>query len=49
MNLKFIWTALEESSEFLFDNYAWAPADKAAEELSLPAGYYAWVMAIWMF
>ena len=49
MNLKSIWSALEDSSEFLFDNYAWAPADKAAEELSLPAGYYAWVMAIWMF
>ena len=49
MNLKFIWTALEESSEFLFDNYAWAPADKAAEELSLPSGYYTWVTAIWLF
>lgn len=49
MNLKSIWTALEESSEFLFDNYAWAPADKAAEKLSLPPGYYAWVTAIWLF
>ncbi len=49
MNLKFIWSTLEESSEFLFDNYAWAPADKAAEELSLPAGYYAWVMPLWIF
>jgi hypothetical protein len=49
MNLKSIWYMLEESSEFLFDNYAWAPADKAAEELSLPAGYYAWVAPIWLF
>lgn len=49
MNLKFTWSALEESSEFLFDNYAWAPADKVAEELSLPAGYYAWVTPLWIF
>ena len=49
MNLKSIWSALEESSEFLFDNYAWAPADKAAEELSLPPGYYAWVTPLWIF
>jgi hypothetical protein len=49
MNLKSIWALLEESSEFLFDNYAWAPADKVAEELSLPAGYYAWVTPLWIF
>ena len=49
MNLKSIWALLEESSEFLFDNYAWAPADKAAEELSLPANFYNWVTAIWAF
>lgn len=49
MNLDSIWSALEGSSEFLFDNYAWAPADKAAEELSLPPGYYTWVTPIWIF
>ena len=49
MNLKSIWTALEESSEILFDNYAYPAADKVAEELSLPPGYYAWVTAIWLF
>lgn len=36
MNLKFIWSTLEESSEILFDNYGYPAADKAAEELSLP-------------
>jgi hypothetical protein len=49
MNLKSIWSALEESSEILFDNYGYPAADEAAEELSLPPGYYAWVTAIWMF
>lgn len=49
MNLNAIWSALEESSEFLFDNYAWPPAGKAAEELGLPAGYYAWVTPLWIF
>ncbi len=49
MNLKSIWSALEESSEILFDNYAYPAADKAAQELSLPPGYYAWVTAIWLF
>ena len=49
MNLKSIWSALEESSEILFDNYGYPAADKAAEELSLPPGYYAWVTPIWMF
>ena len=49
MNLNAIWSALEESSEFLFGNYAWPPAGKAAEELALPAGYYAWVTPLWLF
>lgn len=49
MNLKSIWSALEESSEILFDNYGYPAADKAAEELSLPPGYYAWVTVIWLF
>ena len=49
MNLKSIWSALEESSEILFDNYGYPAADKVAEELSLPPGYYAWVTAIWLF
>lgn len=49
MNLKSIWSVLEESSGILFDNYAYPAADKAAEELSLPPGYYAWVTPIWMF
>ena len=49
MNLDSIWSALEESSEILFDHYAYPAADKAAEELSLPSGYYAWVMPIWIF
>ncbi|MBI5932566.1 MAG: hypothetical protein HY867_02570 [Chloroflexi bacterium] len=49
MNLKPIWSALEESSEILFDNYAYPAADKVAQELSLPPGYYAWVTVIWLF
>ncbi|MCC6567811.1 MAG: hypothetical protein IT315_01090 [Anaerolineales bacterium] len=49
MNLKSIWSTLEESSEILFGNYAFPAADKAAEELSLPANFYNWVMAIWLF
>ena len=49
MNLKSIWSALEESSEILFGNYAWPAADKAAEELSLPTDYFNWVAAIWLF
>lgn len=49
MNLKSIWSALEESSEILFDNYGYPAADKVAEELSLPPGYYAWVTVIWLF
>ena len=48
MNLKSIWTTLEESSEILGD-YAFSAADKAAEELSLPANFYNWVTAIWAF
>lgn len=49
MNLKSIWPVLEEGSEILFDKYAYPIADKAAEELSLPPGYYAWVTPIWLF
>jgi len=49
VNLNSIWSVLEESSEILFGNYAYPAADKAAQELSLPAGYYNWVMAIWLF
>ncbi len=49
MNLKSTWSTLEESSEILFNNYGYPAADKAAEELSLPPGYYAWVTPIWMF
>jgi len=49
MNLNSIWSTLEESSEILFDNYGYPAADKAAQELSLPPGYDAWVTAIWLF
>lgn len=49
MNLKSIWTTLEESSDILGDNYAYPAADKAAEELSLPANFHTWVTAIWLF
>ncbi len=49
MNLKSTWSALEESSEILFGNYAYPAADKAAEELSLPANFYNWAMAVWLF
>ena len=49
MNLKSIWSVLEESSDILGDNYAYPAADKAAEELSLPANFYNWVTAIWAF
>jgi hypothetical protein len=49
MKIKSILSALEESSEILFDNYGYPAADKAAEELSLPSGYYTWVTAIWLF
>jgi len=31
MNLKSIWSVLEESSEILFGNYAYPAADKATE------------------
>jgi len=49
MNLKSIWSVLEESSEILFGNFAYPAADKAAEELALPPNFYNWVMAIWLF
>lgn len=48
MNLKSIWSVLEESSEILFGNYAYPAADKVAEELALPPNFYNWVMAIWL-
>ncbi len=49
MKVDAIWSVLEESSETLFGNHAYPAADKAAEELALPPGYYNWVMAIWLF
>lgn len=49
INLKSTWSTLEESSRILFDNYGYPAADKVAEELSLPPGYYAWVTVIWLF
>ena len=48
MNLKSIWTVLEESSEILFDNYGNPAAGKAAQELSLPPDCFNWVPAIWL-
>ncbi|NOH04910.1 MAG: hypothetical protein HND47_24550 [Chloroflexi bacterium] len=33
----------------IFNGYAFSAAGKAAEELSLPAGYFTWVQAIWLF
>jgi len=48
MNLNSIWSALEESLE-IFNGYAFSAAGKAAKELSLPAGYFTWVQAIWLF
>ena len=49
MNLNSIWSVLEESSDILGGKYAYPAADKAAEELSLPANFYNWVTAIWVF
>lgn len=49
MNLKSIWSVLEESSEILFGGYAYPAADKAAEELALPPNFYSWVTAIWLW
>jgi len=48
MNLKSIWSTLEESSEILGDKYAYPAADKAAKELALPANFYNWVTTIWL-
>lgn len=48
MNLKSTWSALEESSEILFGNYAYPAADKAAEALALPPDFYSWVTALWL-
>ena len=48
MKLKSTWSVLEESLEIL-NGYAFSAAGKAAEELSLPAGYFTWVQAIWLF
>lgn len=49
MNLNAIWSVLKESSETLFDSYAYPAADKAAQELSLSPNYYFWATAIWLF
>lgn len=49
MSLNSAWSVLEESSEILFDNYAYPAADKVAQELSLPVNFYNWVAAIWVF
>ena len=49
MNLQSIWSALEESSDILGDNYAYPAMDKIAAELSLPPDYFTWVAAIWLF
>ncbi|MCC6499980.1 MAG: hypothetical protein IT313_06900 [Anaerolineales bacterium] len=49
MNLNSIWSVLEESSEILFDGYAYPAADVAAQELSLPPDHYNWVTALWLF
>lgn len=48
MNPNSIWSALEESLE-IFNGYAFSAAGKAAKDLSLPAGYFTWVQAIWLF
>ncbi|MBV6451245.1 MAG: hypothetical protein MHPDNHAH_01976 [Anaerolineales bacterium] len=49
MKVDAIWSVLEDSSEILFDGYAYPAADKAAEELALPSDCYNWIMAIWLF
>jgi len=49
MRLNSIWSALEESSEILGDNYAYPAMDKIAEELALPPDFFIWVAAIWLF
>ncbi len=49
MSVKSSWSALEESSEILGDDYAYPAMDKIAAELSLPPDYFTWVAAIWLF
>ncbi len=49
MNLKSIWSVIEESSRILFGNYANPATDKTVQELSLPADYFTWAAAIWLF
>lgn len=49
MDLKSIWSVLEESSEVLFDNYGNPATGKAVQELSLPPDYFPWVVATWLF
>lgn len=49
MDAKSIWTVLEECSEILFSVYGNPATGKAAQELSLPPGYFHWAAAIWLF
>lgn len=48
MNLRSLWSALEESQDILGD-YAYPAMDKAAEELALPPDYFTWGAAVWLF
>lgn len=48
MNLKSIWSALEESFDHQGE-YGYPAMDKAAEELMLSPDYFTWVAAIWLF
>jgi len=48
MNLKSIWSVLEESFDILGD-YGYPAMDKAAEEFALESGYFTWIAAIWLF
>jgi hypothetical protein len=49
MDLKSIWSVLEESSEILSGGYAYPAADRAAEELALPPDFYTWATAVWLW
>lgn len=48
MNLKSLWTVLEESSDILGD-YAYPAMDKVAEEIGLSPDYFSWVAAVNLF